>query len=186
MTMTTIFTIGHSTRSLDELIAMLREQGVDTLVDVRTIPRSRRHPQFNAEHLAVVLPDAGIAYRNDKALGGRRGKQQDGPSPNPFWTHAGFRNYADYALTLPFRAALLDLERTAATHRPAIMCAEALWWKCHRRIITDYLLADGNAVTHILGPGKSEPARITENAVRSGNGALLYPEDPAAPRLPGL
>ncbi len=184
--MTTIFTIGHSTRSLDELIAMLREQGVDTLVDVRTIPRSRRNPQFNADHLAAALPDAGIAYRNDKALGGRRGKQQDGPSPNSFWTHAGFRNYADYALTPPFRAALLELERTAATRRPAIMCAEALWWKCHRRIITDYLVADGHEVIHILGPGQSEPARITEHAVRSENGALLYPDDPAAPRLPGL
>jgi uncharacterized protein (DUF488 family) len=184
--MSTIFTIGHSTRSLDELIAMLREEGVDMLIDVRSIPRSRRHPQFNADHLTAVLPDASIAYRNDKALGGRRGKQQDGPSPNPFWTHAGFRNYADYALTAPFRAALADLERTAATQRSAIMCAEALWWKCHRRIITDYLLADGHAVVHILGEGKTEPARMTENAVRSGDGALLYPKNPAAPRLPGL
>lgn len=186
LAMTTIFTIGHSTRSLDELIAMLREQDVDTLIDVRTIPRSRRHPQFNIENLAVALPDAGIAYRNDKALGGRRGKQQNGPSPNPFWTHAGFRNYADYALTTPFRAALAELERTAATQRSAIMCAEALWWKCHRRIITDYLLADGHAVVHILSESKTESARITENAVRTAHGALLYPKDPAAPRLPGL
>ncbi len=184
--MPTIFTIGHSTRSLDELIAMLRERGVDMLLDVRTIPRSRRNPQFNMEHLAAALPDAGIAYSNDKALGGRRGKQQEGPSPNSFWTHAGFRNYADYALTPPFRAALAELERIAAIRRPAIMCAEALWWKCHRRIIADYLLADGNEVVHILAAGKTEPARIAENAVRSENGALLYPENPAAPRLPGL
>lgn len=185
--MTTVFTIGHSTRSLEELIALLREQSIEMLVDVRTIPRSRRHPHFNAEALAPAMAEAGIAYRSEKALGGLRGKQQDGgSSPNLFWTHAGFRNYADYALTAPFRAALADLENAARTQRVAIMCAEALWWKCHRRIITDYLLADGFEVIHILGAGKTEPAKITPAAVRAGSGALHYPADAGPPRLPGL
>jgi uncharacterized protein (DUF488 family) len=185
--MSTVFTIGHSTRSLDELIALQREQTIDLLVDVRTIPRSRRNPQFNEENLRAAMPAAGIAYRTEKGLGGLRGKRKDGaPSPNLFWTHPSFRNYADYALTPPFRAALGELEEMAETHRPAIMCAETLWWRCHRRIITDYLLADGNAVVHILGPGKTEPGRMTEAAVRQPDGALIYPGDPAVPRLPGL
>jgi uncharacterized protein (DUF488 family) len=185
--MATIFTIGHSTRSLDELIALLREHAVDLLVDVRTIPRSRHNPQFNQDNLEVAMPKAGIAYRPIKDLGGLRGKRKDGePSPNPFWTHASFRNYADYALTPPFRKALRDLEKTAELHRPAIMCAETLWWRCHRRIITDYLLADGNEVVHILGPGKTEPGRLTEAAVPQADGALLYPGNPATPRIPGL
>jgi uncharacterized protein (DUF488 family) len=184
--MATVFTIGHSTRSLDELIALLREQSVDMLVDVRTIPRSRRNPQFNTESLKTAMPQAGIAYCNEKALGGRRSKQPGGvPSRNLYWTHESFRNYADYALTAPFRSALGALERSAQTHRPAIMCAEALWWKCHRRIITDYLLADGLEVAHILGPGKSEAARLTPAAVSTNEG-LLYPGDPTTPRLPGL
>lgn len=184
--MATIFTIGHSTRGLDELIALLRKHAVDTLVDVRTIPRSRRNPQFNTENLDAAMPEAGIAYRAEKALGGLRGKRKDGPSPNLFWTHPSFRNYADYALTPPFHQALGDLENLAADHRPAIMCAETLWWRCHRRIITDYLLADGHQVIHILGPGKSEPAHLNEAAVRQADGTLLYPGDPAKPRLPGL
>lgn len=185
--MATVFTIGHSTRSLEELIALLREHAIDALVDVRSIPRSRRHPQFNADVLGPAMAQAGIAYRNDKALGGLRGKAKGGaPSPNLFWTHAGFRNYADYALTAPFRAALTDLERLAQTHRPAIMCAEALWWRCHRRIITDYLLADGLDVIHILDPGKTEAGSLTPAAVRAGNGVLHYPADAASPRLPGL
>jgi uncharacterized protein (DUF488 family) len=185
--MATIFTIGHSTRSLDELIALLREHAVDLLVDVRTIPRSRHNPQFNQENLEVAMPQAGIAYRAIKDLGGLRGKRKDGePSPNPFWTHASFRNYADYALTPPFRKALRDLEKAAELHRPAIMCAETLWWRCHRRIITDYLLADGNKVVHILGPGKTEPGRLTEAAMPQADGTLLYPGDPATPRIPGL
>lgn len=184
--MATIFTIGHSTRSLDELVALLREHDVDLLVDVRTIPRSRRNPQFNEDSLEAAMPEAGIAYRSAKALGGLRGKRKDGPSPNLFWTHTSFRNYADYALTPPFRHALGELEEMAQAHRPAIMCAETLWWRCHRRIITDYLLADGNEVIHILGHGKTEPGHLTEAAVRQADGTLLYPGDPARPRLPGL
>lgn len=185
--MATVFTIGHSTRSLDELTALLREQAIDVLVDVRTIPRSRRHPQFNAEALAETMPAAGIVYRGEKALGGLRGKRKEpGPSPNGFWTNTSFRNYADYALSQPFRSALAELEALAGARRPAIMCAEVLWWRCHRRIITDYLLADGFDVVHILAPGKTEPAKLTPAAVKIGNGALHYPAAPESPRLPGL
>lgn len=184
--MATIFTIGHSTRSIDELVALLHEHAVDTLVDVRTMPRSRRNPQFNEDNLGQAMPQAGIAYRPAKALGGLRGKRKGGPSPNLYWTQAGFRNYADYALTPPFHQALSELEGLATDHRPAIMCAESLWWRCHRRIIADYLLADGHEVIHILGPGKSEPGHITETALRQADGSLFYPRDPAMPRLPGL
>ena len=185
--MATIFTIGHSIRPLDELLAMLREYSIDTLIDVRALPRSRRNPQFNQETLAAALQEAGIAYRNPKVLGGMRAELQGAESPNLFWKTGGFRNFADYAMTPLFRVALTKLEDLSVDHRPAIMCAEAHWTKCHRRIITDYLLADGFAVEHILAPGKSEPAEMTPAAVRTEAGALCYPGDAEAPpRIPGL
>lgn len=184
--MTTIHTIGHSTRSLDEVIALLREHAVNMLVDVRAIPRSRRYPQFNQESLAAALTDAGIAYRNPKALGGLRAELQGESSPNRFWKAGGFRNFADYAMTPIFRMALTKLEEMAADHRPAILCAEAHWTKCHRRIIADYLLADGFDVVHIVAPGDSEQAAINPAAVRTDGGALVYPGEKQSPRIPGL
>ena len=184
--MATIYTIGHSTRALDELLGLLRDHAVDILIDVRAMPRSRRHPQFNQDTLAAALSDAGIAYRNPKVLGGMRADMHGAESPNLFWKPGGFRNFADYAMTPLFRVALTKLEDLAVDHRPAIMCAEAHWTNCHRRIITDYLLADGFAVVHIVAPGKTEPAEMTPAAVRTEAGALLYPGDPAAPRIPGL
>lgn len=184
--MATIFTIGHSTRGLDELIGLLREHAVDVLIDVRAIPRSRHNPQFNQEALSAALSAAGIAYRNPKVLGGMRAEMHGADSPNQFWKAGGFRNFADYAMTPLFRVALTKLEDLAVDYRPAIMCAEAHWTKCHRRIITDYLLADGFAVEHIVAPGKTEPAEMTPAAVRAEAGALRYPADPAAPRIPGL
>lgn len=184
--MATIFTVGHSTRPLDELLGLLRDHAVDVLIDVRAIPRSRRHPQFNQETLSADLNAAGIAYRNPKVLGGLRADMRGADSPNQFWKPGGFRNFADYAMTPLFRVALTKLEDLAADHRPAIMCAEAHWTKCHRRIITDYLLADGFAVAHILAPGKTEPAEMTSAARRTEAGALVYPADSAAPRIPGL
>ncbi|MGH8326200.1 MAG: DUF488 family protein, partial [Steroidobacteraceae bacterium] len=125
-----ILTIGHSTHSLAELIGLLREGGVDLLVDVRTVPRSRTNPQFNADSLPRELERAGIGYRHIAALGGLRGRRRgSGPSPNEFWENASFRNYADYATTAEFRTGLEELESLAATHRSAIMCAEAVWWR---------------------------------------------------------
>jgi len=175
-----IFTIGHSTRSVDELIAMLADNGVGLVCDVRSYPRSRRHPQFNAETLPAELAAASIGYAHLKALGGRRGRQDlGGPSPNGLWREEAFRNYADYALTPPFRAALDDLRIRAEETKIAIMCAEAVWWRCHRRIITDYLLAAGETVIHVMAPGRTEPARPTEGAEPQSDGTVHYPADQA-------
>jgi uncharacterized protein (DUF488 family) len=171
-----IYTIGHSTRAVAELIALLREAGVNLLVDVRTVPRSRANPQFNADTLPAALKEDRIAYRHLTALGGLRGRRRDqAPSPNTFWDNASFRNYADYAMTRSFRDGLTELRALARQHTCAIMCAEAVWWRCHRRIIADYLLAAGDDVCHIMGPGKIERARITEAAAIQPDGTLLYP-----------
>jgi uncharacterized protein (DUF488 family) len=173
---TTIFTIGHSTRSADELVALLREAGVDLLVDVRTVPRSRFNPQFNTDVLPETLTAAGIGYRHLAALGGLRHRPKDAPpSRNTAWRSEPFRNYADYALTPPFRAGLNELCGLAEDHVCAIMCAEAVWWRCHRRIVTDYLLADGVTVEHIMEHGKIEPASLTPGAEPQPDGTILYP-----------
>jgi uncharacterized protein (DUF488 family) len=148
----TIFTIGHSTRTTAELIDLLREAGVDLLVDVRSVPRSRTNPQFNTDTLPQALAAAGIGYRHIRALGGLRHDPKGAPqSPNTLWRNDAFRNYADYAMTEPFRAGLAELRALADEHRCAIMCAEAVWWRCHRRLVADYLLAEGIPVGHIMG-----------------------------------
>lgn len=171
-----IYTIGHSTRGQDELIGLLKEAGVTRLADVRSYPRSRSNPQFNAEVLGPALAEEGIAYRHMNALGGRRGRQAlTGPSPNGLWRVEAFRNYADYALSPAFRAGLEALLEGAERQRTAVMCAEATWWRCHRRIITDYLLAAGIEVEHILGPGKSAAASLTPGAEAQPDGTLHYP-----------
>jgi uncharacterized protein (DUF488 family) len=175
----TIFTIGHSTRSADELIALLREAGIDLLLDVRTVPRSRFNPQFNADILPATLGTAGINYRHFPALGGLRHRPKGAPpSPNGMWKNEAFQAYADYALTPPFRAALDQLSGLADEHCCAIMCAEAVWWRCHRRIVADYLLARGTEVRHILGEGKNEPASLTPGAELQPDGTILYPGEP--------
>lgn len=171
----TIYTIGHSTRAVAELVALLREAQVDLLVDVRTVPRSRTNPQFNADTLPAALKAHGIAYRHLASLGGLRGRRRDqGPSPNTFWDNASFRNYADYAMTQAFRNGLAELRALARQHTCVIMCAEAVWWRCHRRIIADYLLAAGDRVCHIMGTEKIEPARITKAAAIQPDGTLVY------------
>ncbi|MBV8775910.1 MAG: DUF488 domain-containing protein, partial [Alphaproteobacteria bacterium] len=167
-----IFTIGHSTRPAQELIALLREAGVDLLADVRTVPRSRFNPQFNIDVLPGTLADAGISYRHMPALGGLRHRPKGAPpSPNGLWQNEAFQAYADYALTPPFRAGLDELRRLAREQRPAIMCAEAVWWRCHRRIVADYLLAAGEEVRHIMAPGKIEPAVLTPGAAPQPDGS---------------
>ncbi|HWD58844.1 MAG TPA: DUF488 domain-containing protein, partial [Stellaceae bacterium] len=172
----TIFTIGHSTRSAEELIALLREAEVDLLIDVRTVPRSRFNPQFNADALPKSLAAAGIGYRPFPALGGLRHRPKGAPpSPNGLWQNEAFQAYADYALTPAFRAALGELRGLAGEHTPAIMCAEAVWWRCHRRIVADYLLAAGDTVEHIMGPGKIEPASLTPGAAPRPDGTIVYP-----------
>ncbi len=151
------FTVGHSTRSVSELVALLQNAGVKLLADVRAIPRSRTNPQFNIEALPPELAANGMGYEHFPELGGRRGRAL-ADSPNEFWEHASFRNYADYAGT-----------------PTAIMCAEAVWWRCHRRIVADYLIAAGDTVFHILAAGKIEPAKLTPAARRTPEGILVYP-----------
>lgn len=171
-----IFTIGHSTRSIDELIALLREAGVNVLVDVRTVPRSRFNPQFNTDAMPAPLAQAGIGYRHQAALGGLRHHPKGAPpSPNGGWRSEPFRNYADYALTQPFRAGLDELLALSRDRTPAIMCAEAVWWRCHRRIVTDYLLSEGVDVRHIMDHGKIDPASLTPGAEPQPDGTILYP-----------
>jgi uncharacterized protein (DUF488 family) len=171
-----IFTIGHSTRPIEEFIGLLQESAIDLLVDVRAIPGSRHNPQFGADALRAALAAAGIAYRHMPALGGRRRSRADAaPSPNGLWRNAAFRAYADYALTAPFHAALAELLALARSRRCVIMCAEAVWWRCHRRIITDYLLAAGETVGHIMAPHDVEPAQMTPEAKRMPSGVLTYP-----------
>jgi len=173
-----VFTIGHSNRSVAELIALLHEADADLLADVRAFPRSRANPQFNGPELQEALAQSRIAYHYLPALGGRRHGRK-GDSPNMLWRNESFRAYADYAGTPEFRAGLEELCALAGEHRCAVMCAEAVWWRCHRRIIADYLLAAGFEVIHILGPGKLTPATLTPGARRSGDAGLVYPvEEP--------
>jgi uncharacterized protein (DUF488 family) len=171
----TVFTIGHSTRTIDELIAALKAAGADSVADIRRYPASRRHPQFNRENLAPSLAAAGIGYRHFPDLGGRRTARKDGTlSPNLLWREPAFRNYADYAETAEFHAAFDELVAMARTGSPAILCAEAVWWRCHRRIVTDYLIAAGFAVEHIFDEKKREPAKLTPGAVIRPGGTILY------------
>lgn len=171
-----VFTVGHSTRPVEELVALLKSGGIDLLVDVRSVPRSRTNPQFNAEVLPRALEKGGIGYRHLAALGGlRRRPRGAGPSPNTLWRSPGFRNYADYAMTPEFRAGLAELMALGREHSVAIMCAETLWWRCHRRIISDHLIARGVEVQHILGPGKVEAGRLTPGAEIRPGGSLTYP-----------
>ncbi|MGO8918267.1 MAG: DUF488 family protein [Stellaceae bacterium] len=170
----TVFTIGHSTRSIEAFIALLDGPGVECVADVRRFPFSRRHPQFNGEALARALDAAGIAYRHFPALGGRRGASAgSAPSPHTLWREPAFRNYADYAETPDFRAAFAALSQLAQQRPLAVMCAEAVWWRCHRRIIADYLIAAGFEVAHILDH-KIEPARLTPQATVTPEGGVLY------------
>jgi uncharacterized protein (DUF488 family) len=177
-----IYDIGHSTRPIGDFIRLLEESGIDLVVDVRTVPKSRFNPQFNADALAEALLSRAIGYRRMPDLGGLRGPRKDGrPSPNGFWENENFKNYADYAGSPPFMAALRELRDLGRAHTCAILCAEALWWQCHRRIIVDYLLAAGETAIHIMGEGKREPAQMTEAAVVGADGVIAYP--PAQPSL---
>ena len=154
---------------------MLQQAAIGLVVDVRAFPRSRTNPQFNIDTLPESLAAVGIGYRHLSALGGRRHRGSDTPpSSNTLWRNQSFRNYADYAETDAFRVGLDELRALMHERCCAIMCSEAVWWRCHRRIIADYLLADGVPVGHIMGPDKIQPASLTPGARRLPGGTLVY------------
>jgi len=167
-----VFTIGHSTRPIEEFIALLQAHGVTQLADVRTIPKSRRHPHFAQEGLSVSLPAAGISYRHFPGLGGLRKPAPD--SANGGWRHAGFRGYADYMQTPAFAAALADLLEWSEKAPTAVMCAEAVWWQCHRQLIADALVARGVDVRHITSP-KAAAAHALTSFARVEGERVSYP-----------
>lgn len=169
-------TIGHSTRPLSEFEAMLGAADVDLVVDVRSFPRSRTNPVYNIDSLPASLEKVHVGYTHAPALGGRRAKQRGiDPNLNGLWREQSFHNYADYALSAQFGSAFEQLVRLGTEHRLAILCSEAVWWRCHRRIITDYLLLRGHAVIHLLHPDRSDPAAPTPGAQRTEDGRVIYP-----------
>jgi uncharacterized protein (DUF488 family) len=170
-----IFTVGHSTRSIAEFVRLLRCGPVELVVDVRTVARSRRNPQYNEDVLGEELAPYQIGYLHMADLGGLRGRAKDvPPEVNGFWENQSFHNYADYALSAKFTAALGELLEISATRRCAIMCAEAVWWRCHRRIIADYLIVRGRTVLHLMGDDRVEAARLTPGA-KVDDGKVTYP-----------
>ncbi|MGH3100010.1 MAG: DUF488 family protein [Thermoleophilia bacterium] len=178
-----MFTVGHSTHPLDAFVALLHAHDTSLLADVRAYPRSRRHPQFNQDSLAAELPPRGIAYRHYAALGGRRRPQPD--SPNAGWENDAFRAYADHALTDAFAAALEDLAEHAAATPTAVMCAEGLWWHCHRRLIADRFVAAGWTVEHIAPDGALTEHALPPFAQPRPDGKVLYPPPAQRSSEPG-
>lgn len=171
----TVWTIGHSNRSADDFLALLTENSTDAVVDVRKLPGSTKHPQFNADALAHSLATQHISFSWAAGLAGRRPVSRDVAfEVNAWWDNRSFHNYADHALSDDFGAALTRLRDEARRHRTAIMCAEAVWWRCHRRIIADHLLARGERVVHILGAGHTAEATLSAGAVVR-DGAVSYP-----------
>jgi uncharacterized protein (DUF488 family) len=170
-----VYTIGHSTRTIPEFVELLRAGSVQLVVDVRTVPKSRTNPQYNEDSLPASLGEYQVGYQRIAELGGLRAKARDvPPDVNAFWENQSFHNYADYALTAAFAEGLDQLGREADARPTAIMCSEAVWWRCHRRIIADYLLMRGRAVLHLMGKDRLEPARMTPGA-RERDGRLVYP-----------
>jgi len=173
------YTIGHGTRSIDEFVDLLRSVEVAVLADVRTVPRSRRNPQYNLDALPRSLAPSGIDYEHIAALGGLRRREPTVPlEVNAFWENESFHNYADYAMSAGFREGLAHLRALGRRQRSAVMCAETVWWRCHRRIITDYLLASGETVFHILAPGHVALANMNEAARVQADGSLVYSAAP--------
>jgi uncharacterized protein (DUF488 family) len=169
-----IYTIGHSTRTLPDFIEILRSAGVEVLADIRNFPGSRKYPHFNKEELEKTLPGNGIKYMHFKALGGRRKPLKD--SKNTAWRVEAFRGYADYMETEPFISAINELMEQARRKTLAYMCSEAVWWSCHRSLVSDYLKVRGWKVLHLMGPGKTTEHPYTK-AARIVNGELSYEEE---------
>jgi uncharacterized protein (DUF488 family) len=169
----TTWTIGHSTHDLAEFTRLLAEHGIALVADVRAVPKSRRHPHFHADALERSLPQRDIAYVRLRELGGRRRPSPD--SPNDAWRNLSFRGYADYALTDEFRAGLTRLRELAAGRPTAMMCSEALWWRCHRRLIADHLGVAGDTVLHVGSDGRVSAHELTRFATVAPDGRVTYP-----------
>ena len=172
-----LFTIGHSTRTIEEFVELLRCGQVDMLVDIRSTPRSRTNPQYNLDSLPASLAEFQIGHVRIDELGGRRPKSKTvPPKVNAFWNNQSFHNYADYALSEDFRKGLDQLRALARVRRCAVMCAEAVWWRCHRRFVADYLLSEGREVFHLMGEDRVDRARINQAARKIAEG-LVYPAE---------
>jgi uncharacterized protein (DUF488 family) len=170
------YTVGHSTRTVEELAALLQTAEVRLVVDIRTVPKSRTNPQFNADALPESLESYGIGYERIVELGGLRGKSKAiSPDVNGFWENQSFHNYADYALSDNFHRGLDQLITLGRKQRCAVMCSEAVWWRCHRRIVADYLLARGETVFHLMGDDRIEEAHLTKGALLDSPNAVRYP-----------
>ena len=173
-----VLTLGHSTRPLDEFVALLQGHHVARLIDVRTVPRSRHNPQFNRETLPDSLKTYGIAYSHFPGLGGLRPKRKD--SINMAWRNASFRAYADYMQTDEFARSLDEMLEIAAREQVALMCAEAVPWRCHRSLVADALFARGIAALEIINPERSQPHKLTPFALVEGT-QVTYPAPAASP-----
>ena len=174
------FTVGHSTRTIEEFVDLLRAADVACVVDIRTVPRSRTNPQYNKDALPQSLAPFQIGYEQIAELGGLRGKsKQAEPDLNGFWDNRSCHNYADYALTESFGAGLDRLITLGRQQRCAMMCSEAVWWRCHRRIVADHLIVRGEDVFHLMGKDGIEPAILTKGAQVLESGLLTYPADVA-------
>jgi uncharacterized protein (DUF488 family) len=174
--MATIYTVGHSTRELSEFTAVLQAHSIDVLADIRAFPMSKRLPHFNRERLEMWLPEAGIQYLWMKDLGGRRKKTLT-QSPNGALRNDSFRNYADYMLSAEFQQAAGDIARLAESKRVAIMCAERMWFQCHRMLVSDYFVANGHTVKHIIEADKEPKEHALTKEARVIEGKLLYRGD---------
>ena len=184
------YTIGHSTRSLEEFVELLRVAGVTLVVDVRTVPKSRTNPQYNKETLPVSLAAFQLGYEHVAELGGLRGKASTvPPEVNGFWKNQSFHNYCDYALSDAFHSGLDRLIALGREQPCAVMCSEAVWWRCHRRIVADHLIAHGESVFHLMGHDRIEAARLSDGARIQPSGTVVYPleqpEPAARPRREG-
>ena len=175
MKTTRLYTIGHSNLSSETFVSLLKEFGIDRVVDIRRYPSSRKFPHFNRAALCERLTTEGIDYLWLEALGGRRHVAKNHTSPNIGLKSLGFRNYADYMATEDFRSAVQKLLSTAAESRTTVMCAEKLYWKCHRRILSDYLVSQGIEVVHIIGPGQSSNHKLSPHAIATEAG-VIYPK----------
>lgn len=170
-----LWTVGHSTHTLDAFISLLAPREIELLADIRTVPKSRRSPHFNIDALGASLPNSGVAYLHLPRLGGWRRGVAD--SPNGAWRNQSFRGYADYAMGDEFGEGLAELRDLAAAEHTAIMCSEALWWRCHRRLVADHLVAGGDTVCHIGSDGRASEHELTPFAVVAQGGRITYPAE---------